>query len=206
MPNKPSYPLHRLIEGRRAALGLARTELLRRMGYKSISKGIRRLEAIKRGDLSDAQFFHAPLAQALEVEPEVVEEAFQATRDQLHAERDAAYRAAFRPNLVWATVTQHQDWQRLGALYGGYKRMRCFFQPGSSPATFVEQAKAMLPDPPDVLGYGRIEGFVINFSPDEAVRYDLEGRALACLPKAAHVGQCTRVAPSETSACRVPTP
>jgi hypothetical protein len=176
------------------------------MGYKSISKGIRRLEAIKRGDLSDAQFFHAPLAQALEVEPAVVEAAFQATRDQLDAERDAAYRAAFRPHLVWATVTRRQDWHRLGALYHGYKRMQRFFQPGSNPATFVEQAAAMLPDPPEVPGYGRIEGFVINFSPDEAVRYDLAGRALASLPRAVHVGQCTRVAPSETCACRAPTP
>jgi hypothetical protein len=189
MPNKPSYPLHRLIEGRRAALGLARTELLRRMGYKSISKGIRRLEAIKRGDLSDAQFFHAPLAQALEVEPEVVEDAFQATRKQVAAEHDAAYRAAFRPHLVWITHYRVPHPIHVAALFGGVEKKHAFFEPGSDPETFLAQAKAMLVDPPLVPGFGAIEGFVINYSPDEAVRFDLQGRELERLPRAKRVGR-----------------
>lgn len=70
--------------------------------------------------------------------------------------------------------------------------MKRFFAPGSSPATFVDQAMRKLPDPPELPGYGRIEGFVINYSPDETVRYDLEGSALESLPKAAHVGDFTR--------------
>ncbi|EGV18785.1 hypothetical protein [Thiocapsa marina] len=192
MPKPTSYPLHCLIEERRAALGLSRSDVIRRMGSRNLSKGVRRLEDIKHGDLSHTAFFHAPLAQALEVEPDVVEEAFQATRDQLSAEWDEAYRAVFSPHLIWVTTPRTRYWARQAALARAYVKMQGFFVPGSSPATFVDQAMRMLPDPPDLPGYGRIEGFVINFSPDEAIRYDLEGRALECLPEAALVGHFTR--------------
>jgi hypothetical protein len=189
MTKQATYPLHRLIEQRRETLGLTRTEVLRRMGYKSISKGIRRLEAIKAGDLRDAEFFHAPLAQALEVEPQVVEDAFQATREQVAAEGDAAYRAAFRPHLVWITHYRIPHPIHVAALCGGVEKKHAFFQPGSDPATFLAQAQAMLVDPPLVPGFGAIEGFVINYSPDTAVRFDLQGRELERLPRAERVGR-----------------
>jgi hypothetical protein len=159
------------------------------MGYRNVSKGMRRLEAIEHGDLRDAAFFHAPLSEALEVERHVVEDAFQATRDKVAAEDDAEYRATFFPHLVW--VTHHRIPQPIfaAALFGGVARMHAFFKSDSDPETFVAQAKGLLPDPPGVPGFGAIKGFVISYSPDEAVRYDLDGNELERLPKAKRMGR-----------------
>ena len=46
----------------------------------------------------------------------------------------------------------------------------------TSPATFVEQALPQLPD--QAMGLGAKTGFVVNYTPDEAIMYDSEGRQI----------------------------
>ena len=100
---QPTYPLPDLIARRCEELGLTRMQLLRRMGYANVTKGLRRLTAIEQGDLRCADQFHGPLAMALEIPPEVVEDAFAATRAALDAAAEAGYREAFQPHGVILT-------------------------------------------------------------------------------------------------------
>jgi hypothetical protein len=37
--------------------------------------------------------------------------------------------------------------------------------------------------------FGRPTGFVVNYAPDRAVRFDLDGQAIAILPQAFRVGE-----------------
>jgi hypothetical protein len=52
--------------------------------------------------------------------------------------------------------------------------------------SFVEQVLDRLPD--QVPAFGKPIGFVINYSPDRAVRFDLKGQPIAILDKAVRPG------------------
>jgi hypothetical protein len=79
----PTYPLPELIARRSSERRLTRMQLLTRMGYTNVTKGLRRLAAIEQGELRHAGQFHGPLAAALGIPPEVVEDASAATRAAL---------------------------------------------------------------------------------------------------------------------------
>jgi hypothetical protein len=99
------YAISRLVLERAKTLGLTRSDLVRRLGYENSSNGHRALtELLMSG-------FQSPtitprLADALEVEPDLLDQVWMATARQQHdearaqiLERERAYRAAFRPHL-----------------------------------------------------------------------------------------------------------
>jgi len=65
------------------------------------------------------------------------------------------------------------------------------------PITFIQQVLEALPrraplgrnDERGVMFFGRVLCFVVNYSPDEAVRCDLDGRPLEVLTKAYRPGE-----------------
>ena len=73
------------------------------------------------------------------------------------------------------------------------------FDLSHSPITFVQQALDALPRRAPlgpnghrgVMFFGRALGFIVNYSPDEAVRCDLNGRRVEVLPKAYRPGEVT---------------
>jgi hypothetical protein len=88
------------------------------MGYVNVAKGLRRLAEIEQGELRRAGQFHGRLAAALEIHPEVVEDAFAATRAALDAEAEAAYREAFQPHGVILTALSVPSPIHVAALLG----------------------------------------------------------------------------------------
>jgi hypothetical protein len=54
-------------------------------------------------------------------------------------------------------------------------------------STYARQALQKLPD--FVPAFGPPIGFVVNYSPDRAIRFDLEGRARELLPRAMRPGR-----------------
>jgi hypothetical protein len=99
------YALGRLVLDRAKALRLARSDLVRRLGYENLNAGHAALsELLLRGTQSATI---APrLAEALEIEPNLLDQVSIATAHQQHdehrariLERERAYRAAFRPHL-----------------------------------------------------------------------------------------------------------
>lgn len=186
---QPTYPLPALIARRCEDLGLTRMQLLRRMGYANVTKGVRRLTAIEQGDLRRADQFHGPLAAALEIPPEVVEDAFAATRAALDAEEEAAYREAFQPHGVILTALSVPSPIHVAALLGGVRLLRIPLDTDAPPDTFSQQARQGLPPDGGVPGFGWIVGYVVNYSPDEAVQFDLEGHEVARFGRAIRLGQ-----------------
>jgi transcriptional regulator with XRE-family HTH domain len=92
-----TLPIQDLVQERCRALGLTRSSLVRRCGYRNISKGIRRLEQAYAGELTPAITLLRGLSKALDLSPEVVQRAIDETSQQIAAEADAVWRASFKP-------------------------------------------------------------------------------------------------------------
>jgi hypothetical protein len=99
------YPLGRFVLDRARALGMSRTELVRRLGYLHIGNGHRALgELLTTGTVPPLIAKH--LAAALQVDEELLVSLMAATARQQQDEayqrilvREAAYRTAFKPHL-----------------------------------------------------------------------------------------------------------
>ena len=72
-------PLAALVAERCRELGLRRSEVAARCGYKNISKGIRRLEQVLAGDFESAAALLRGLPNALNLSPDVVQDAIDQT-------------------------------------------------------------------------------------------------------------------------------
>lgn len=118
------YAISRLVLERAKILGLTRTDLVRRLGYENSSNGHRALTALLMTGTQSSTI--APrLADALEVEPDVLDQVSMATVHQQHdearvqiLERERAYRAAFRPHLQIQTERKVPSPIFLAALMG----------------------------------------------------------------------------------------
>ena len=99
------YAVGRLVLERAGALGLSRSALVRRLGYRDVNAGHRALlELLMTGIVPP--FIASRLADALEIEPDLLDEVLVATARQQHdegrkqiLERERAYRDRFRPHL-----------------------------------------------------------------------------------------------------------
>ena len=106
-----TYPIGRFVLDRARALGMSRTELVRRLCYPDISKGHKALTGfLITGTMPPLIAKH--LATALEVGQDLIDAVLLATARQQHDEarvqilaRENAYRAAFRPHLRCETAT-----------------------------------------------------------------------------------------------------
>jgi hypothetical protein len=108
-----AYPSGRFVLERAQALGLSRTDVVRRFGYRGLTSG----HAAVTGFLLTGvvpPFIRTKLADVLEVEGDLIDNLLLATAQQLHDEaraqiwtREDAYRAAFRPHLQVQTKRQN---------------------------------------------------------------------------------------------------
>jgi hypothetical protein len=138
-----------LIEDRSRNIGLSRSELVRRCGYKNIAKGIRRLDQLYAGDLQKTTSLLARLAIALRLSPDVVQQALNETHRQLKerasraaAEAEAAWRAAFKPHGILLGTDTRPSQIVIFAISGGAERwLKIPLDLSQSPLTYAEQAR-----------------------------------------------------------------
>ena len=115
-----------MILDRTRALGLSRTELVRRLGYSSLAGGHKVLTAILRtGIVPRTTTIARHLAAALEVEDSFLVSVIEASEWQLRDEyraqvlaRESAYRATFKPYLRTETARTRPEPLFVAALYG----------------------------------------------------------------------------------------
>jgi hypothetical protein len=115
-----------LILDRTRALGLSRTELVRRLGYSSLAGGHKVLTGILRtGIVPRTTTIARHLAAALELEDSFLVSVIEATEWQLRDEyraqvlaREAGYRATFRPHLRTETARTRPEPLFISALVG----------------------------------------------------------------------------------------
>ena len=104
-------------------------------------------------------------------------------------------RAAFKPHGVIETERTIPSQITICGLTGGAgPRLIISFDVSRGPLTFIQQAIGALPRRHEdgrryVMFFGEALGVIINYSPDHAVRCDLEGNPLELLPKAYRIGE-----------------
>ena len=133
------------------------------------------------------------LPAALEVPVDVIKRAVEDTQRYIREAEEAAWRAAFRPHAIILTERERPQPIFVAALIGVDVLLRLDFDLSSGPATFLDQSldalrqrlarwHGCLP------AFGRATGLIINYSPDHAIRFDLEGNALEHFDRAHRLG------------------
>lgn len=205
---KLQSPLADLIQSRMQELGFAPEDLGFRLNYRNRAKGAGRVAALCNGHINNRKSRAAllRLPVALKLPEETVQQAVAATQNlisDLHrqaAERtrlareeaDARWRADFRPHAVIDTVNKCPSQIVICAMTGGIGRWLIIrLDREQPPVTFVQQAvhamqklRSNSEGHKGVPFFGRALGFTINYTPDQAVRFNLEGEPLEVLPAA----------------------
>jgi hypothetical protein len=184
-------PIKLLIEDRRQLLGLTRQDVVRRAGYRNVSKGLRRLDELLAGEWRKARGLIDRLPAALEVPAETVNEAVSETDRQMRAAEDAAWRAAFKPHAIILTEHTRPTSITMAIFTGADRKLRVDFEPGSNSVSFIGQALKAVRLRSPIQFFGKATGLIINYSPDNAVRFDLDGRPQEILPAAFRGGTLT---------------
>jgi hypothetical protein len=186
---KSDLAIATLIRSRMTELGLSRGEFAKRLGYKNIAKGIRRVDALCEGDIEGTKQVFDGLPQALETSAETVTRALdQAVREIELAEkreseaRDKIWRENFRPHAIILTERTVPSPIFVAAIIGVEKLLRINLDLTQRPVSFVRRVLDRLPE--GVIAFGKPVGFVINYSPDHAVRFDRNGQPIEILDKA----------------------
>lgn len=208
-------PLADLILRRMKELGLDHASLGHRLGYKNPVKAAGRVHAMMDGNVplsSKSRAAIGRLPDALEVDKDIVARAVAET-DQIAAsearraddERRAArergeaeWRAAFAPHAVLHTSRTVPSQITMCGMTGGARRwLMVGLDMSRPPITFVEQALAAIPTMTregtegrrGVLFFGEVLGFIINYAPDRAIRFDLGGTPVEVMPQAYRPGE-----------------
>jgi hypothetical protein len=186
---KSDLAIATLIRSRMTELGLSRGEFAKRLGYKNVAKGIRRIDALCAGDLEGTKQFLDVLPQSLETPAETVKFALDQTVRELElaakqeAEaRDKIWWENFSPHAIILTERTVPSPIFVAAIIGVEKLLRIDLDATQGPVNFVRQALDRLPAA--VPAFGKPIGFVINYSPDQAVKFDRNGQPTAILDKA----------------------
>lgn len=106
---------------------------------------------------------------------------------------EAEWGIAFRPHAIIATDRSVPSPIFVAALIGVEKILRIDLDTSLPEETFVHQALAKVPD--QTAAFGRPIGVTINYSPDRAVRYDLNGNPLETLAEAIRCREASLIVP-----------
>jgi len=190
-------PINTLVSNRCRELGLRPVELIRRCGYQNISKGLRRLEHFCQGNFTGSDTLIRTLPAALDVPDEAVRKAVEDTQRQIHEAEEAAWRAAFIPHAIVMTERSFPQPLHIACILGIERLRRVDFDLSESPVTFIQQAlegvrqKLARWKSDQIPTFGRPESVIVNYSPDRAVLFDLDGNAIEIFDRAYRLGEAT---------------
>jgi hypothetical protein len=182
------------IGNRCSELGLSQSELIRCVGYKDISKGMRRLEQLYAGHVSKAQKLIQALPAMLAVSPDAVNKAVEGTQQQLREAGNEAWRRLFKPHAIILTERNRPEPIFVAGLIGVNRILRVDFDLTADRASYIHQAingigqklaefkSHFLP------AFGRPTGVAVNYTPDRAVVFSLNRKALEILPRTYRIG------------------
>jgi hypothetical protein len=201
-------PIEALILNRCKLLALSRSDLVRRAGFKNVAKGLRRLEELFAGELMTTASLVAGLPLALELPTDVVADTMRQTVQQIEeatrlAEEElaAAWRASFQPSAYLLGTEMRPSQITLYGMTGGSERWFKIPLDLTQPAaTFAGQALAVARETPVTQFFGATTGFVVNYSPDCAVQFDLNGHPVETFRHACRPGNVTMIGKKEVPA------
>ena len=177
-------PIKTLINDRCRDLGMTPAKLVHLCGYMNISKGLRRREEILRGEFSRCKMLIEALPMALGLPREFVLDAVEGSKRQLLDAEEATWRKRFKPHAVILTERARPHPLHIAFFIGIDELLIVDLDPDSKPVSFIEQAlegvreKLRKWQSDQLPTLGRPTGIVINYTPDRAVRFDLDGTPL----------------------------
>jgi hypothetical protein len=190
--SRTGLPLPTLITERCRELGVSRSELVARCQYTNITKGLRRLEQVYAGELERVGSLLRELPKALELSPEIIQQAIDETVRQMAAEADVHWRASFEPAAYLLGTSKVPSQIVFFEISGGAQRwLKIPLDLLQPPLSFAAQALSVVRKTPFVKFFGPTTGFLVNYTPDHAVRFDCEGRPVETLARAYHPGEVT---------------
>jgi hypothetical protein len=189
-----TFPINALVSRRCNELGLSPAQLIRRCGYGNVSKGLRRLDQLRTGDFKHSAGLIEKLPAALGVSPDAVQSAVNATQQLIHDAEEAAWRAAFKPHAVLLTERERPSPLFIAAIIGIDELLRVDFDLTQNPDSFRDQAIDGLRQKlkrwhGNLPAFGRPTGFIVNYSPDHAVEFDVTGNPVRIVDQAHRPGQ-----------------
>ncbi len=106
------------------------------------------------------------------------------------AKREAAWRASFHPHAYLLGSTNRPSQITIYGITGGPERwLRIPLDLSQPPVTYAVQAHDFVAKTPFVPYHGRTTGFIVNYTPDSTVRYDLDGDPVEHFDRAYRPGQ-----------------
>ena len=137
------------------------------------------------------------LPTALVVDKKVVDDAIVATAEIIaetnrlaEAEREAAWRASFIPHAYLVGSESCPSQITIYGITGGPERwLKIPLDVWQPPVTYAVQAHDVVAKTPFVPYRGRTTGFIVNYTPDSAVRFDLDGNPVESFDRAYIPGQ-----------------
>ena len=194
-------PIHELIDRRSTALQIGRRELASRCGYGNLAKGLRRIDALCAGQLGSqaAEKVVVALPQALEIDKAEIVTALLASKALLQERKDAEaaeaeehWRAAFTPHGWLIGEREHPHSITIYAAAGGPSRfLHIPLDLTQLPVTYAHQgAEALRRNSRDPF-HGKHVGYWINYDPDSAVRFSVDGVPIERLLRAYAPGQAS---------------
>ena len=140
---KSDLAIATLIRSRMTELGLSRGEFAKRLGYKNVAKGIRRIDALCDGNIEGTKQFLDVLPRALETSAETVKHALDQTVRELElaekqeAEtRDKLWQENFCPHAIILTERTVPSPIFVAAIIGVEKLLRIDLDPNSRTGEF----------------------------------------------------------------------
>jgi hypothetical protein len=137
------------------------------------------------------------LPAALEMDKDAVETAVRDTAEiiaeaerRAAAGREATRRASFIPHAYLLGTETRPSQITIYGLTGGSERwLKIPLDLSQPPVTFAAQACAVAKETPLVPFHGRTTGFIVNYTPDSAVRFDFSGNPVEHFARAYKPGQ-----------------
>ena len=175
------YRIQLLIEHRCTELGISVKELLVRTGLADISKAQRRLDELYGLNFRSARGLIERLPTALNLLKEDLDQVIKDTIQDALAIEDLLYRSKFKPHALILTEKNGRPKQIViaGFLNAG-RYIHISFSEAASPDEYMNIALKELEKRRDNvhLLFYPICGLTVNYTPDNAKTYDLNGRLL----------------------------
>jgi hypothetical protein len=132
------------------------------------------------------------LPEALEVSRDIVDTDIHETSDRIEvaerkaaAERDALWRTSFKPHAyLLETDTRPSSIVIFGVTGGPERWLKIPLDLSRPPLSYAVQARSVVRETPVVPFFGFTTGFIVNYTTDHAVRFDLQGNPVEFFPRA----------------------
>lgn len=178
LKNKP-MTLQVLIEKECTRMGVTDLEFTRLIGIKKFHKVKPFIKQVKGNQMGKMIHMRHQMANVLDVPIEKLDRAIQASKDAYYGKIDADWRAAFQPHAVLVTANKIPRPIFVAVMTGSAQKLYIIPPDSLSKLSWPVWLARNVPE--ELPAFGKIEGFVINYTPDHAVRFDLVGNPVETL-------------------------